>query len=97
MKEIIFLVFVSDYICQQNIPDLKNKVIEYLGKKMIADNCEGSPVLKLNQELDTHDVSSICTMISDTPGSSISCLYIKATEEESSILSGLMVELKPVG
>lgn len=95
MKEII-LMFVSDYSCQQNIPDLKDKVIKYLGSRMIEDECEGSPVLKLTQELDASDVGNICTMISSSPGSSTSCFYIKANEEESSVLSKLLVELKPV-
>ena len=96
MKEII-LLFIGSYKDSEIIPTLKEKVKEYLGNRMISDDCSDSPILKLNQSLDASDVSNICQMISNAPGNSISILYIKSeSEEESQMLSRLMVELKPI-
>ena len=96
MKEII-LLFVGSYKDFEIIPTLKEKVKEYLGNRMISDDCSDSPMLKLNQSLDASDVSNICQMISSAPGSTLSILYIKGeTEEESQMLSRLMIELKPI-
>lgn len=98
MKEVI-LLFVGDYSDLENeyIPILKTKVIEYLGGRMIKDNCPDAPILKLSEMLNAKDVSDICQMISNMSGNNLSVLYIKAeNDEESSVLSRLFLELKPV-
>lgn len=96
MKEAI-LLFVGNYADTENIPELKAQVIEYLGGRMIKDNCPDAPILKLSESLNAKDVSDICQMISNMSGNSLSVLYIKAeSEEESSVLSRLFLELKPI-
>ena len=96
MKEAI-LLFVGNYSDSENIPTLKTKVIEYLGGRMIKDNCPDAPILKLSESLNAKDVTDICQMISNMSGNSLSVLYIKAeNEEESGMLSRLFLELKPV-
>lgn len=96
MKEEI-LLFVGDYKDSSNIPSLKEKVIEYLGRRMIQDDCLESPVLKLSQSLNAADVAGINQLVSGFPADSLSICYIKSdTEEEDSALSRLFVELKPV-
>lgn len=97
MKKDIILLFVGEYKDNENIPVLKEKVKEYLGNRMIEDDCSNSPMLKLSMCLDAADVSNICQMVSSASGNSISVLYIKGeNEEESGMLSRLLVELKPV-
>lgn len=96
MKEAV-LLFVGNYSDSENIPTLKTKVIEYLGGRMIKDNCPDGPVLKLSEPLLPKDVSDICQMVSNMSGNSLSVLYIKAeNDEESNVLSRLFLELKPV-
>lgn len=96
MKEEI-LLFVGDYKDSSSIPSLKEKVIEYLGRRMIQDDCLESPVLKLSQSLNAADVAGINQLVSGFPGDSLSICHIKSdTEEEDSALSRLFVELKPV-
>lgn len=98
MKEAI-LLFVGNYADTEskNIPALKAQVIEYLGGRMIKDNCPDAPILKLSESLNARDVSDICQMISNMSGNSLSILYINVdSEEESSVLSRLFIELKPI-
>lgn len=96
MKEIIML-FVGNYKDNEKIPTLKESVKEYLGKRMIVDECLDSPMLKLSMVLDSADIASICQLINTVNGDGISVLYIgAATEEEKSLLSNLIVELKPL-
>lgn len=95
MKEAI-LLFVGNYTDLGNIPTLKTKVIEYLGEKMIKDNCLDAPILKLSEALLPKDVSAICQMISDmSTGISVLCIKIE-NDEENNIFSNLFLELKPI-
>ena len=93
----IILLFVGNYTDNnEKIPALKQLVKEYLGKRMVADECPDFPMLRLSIGLDVADISSICQIINNVNGNNISILYIKAsTEEEKSLLSNLVVELKP--
>lgn len=96
MKELI-LLFTGSYKDNERIPEIKEVVKEYLGKRMMADECPDSPVLRLSMELDAADVATICKIINSFDGNNISVLYIRAaTDEEKSLLSNLVVELKPV-
>ena len=96
MKEVI-LLFIGSYKDNDKIPAVKEVVKEYLGRRMIADECPDSPMLRLSMELDAADIASICQIINSANENSILVLYIGAsTDEEKSLLSNLVIGLKPV-
>ena len=73
-----FLVFIASYQEAALIPGLKQQVKDYLGKRMIENDCEDYPALVLNQELNDEDYTQITSLVEKLNSQSVSILVIEA-------------------
>ena len=89
MKTIV--VFTANDSEFPKIPELKDKVLSYMGGRSIDDPCGGSPHIVLRGTLDAEDRKAISGMVEQTNSQSITALLI---EGNSNKLSNFIVDLK---
>lgn len=78
-----YLTFFASYTEANLIPGLKQQIRDYLGKRMIENECEDSPALILNQELSNDDYTQITSLVEKLNSQSVSVLIIESPAANS--------------
>lgn len=80
---------------ENNIPDIKKRIVEYVGVRLIKDNPENVPLIELNSTLDSVDreeISRIAEAVLDTAA----VFLIESDDDKFGKSGGNMCILQPV-
>jgi len=88
------LLFSTPFGLENNIPDMKKRVHDYLGSRLIKDDPETAPVLELNNIIDNTDKEKIADIVSDVLESA-AVFVIEAEDEVFDAMGGNICVLQP--
>ena len=80
---------------ENNIPEIKKLIVEYVGSRLIKDNPENVPLIELNSTLDSIDreeISRIAESVLDTAA----VFLIESDDDKFGKTGGNMCILQPV-
>ena len=87
------LIFIAPEVVQDEIKDVKQEIISYLGLRMIDSQMEGLPALAIAEELDDDARRYVVDLINHASNDMIGLLITK--EEDQNILQENLVDLIP--
>jgi hypothetical protein len=53
------LLFSTPFGVENNIPEIKKRVIEYVGSRLVKENPDNAPLIELNTVIDSVDKEKI--------------------------------------
>lgn len=89
------LVFNTPLGLENNIPEIKKRVVEYLGSRLIKDNPEIAPMVELNTTIDTVDKEQIASIVNDILDTA-AVFVIEAEDDVFEKMGGNICVLQPV-
>ena len=87
------LIFIAPEVVQDQVRNVKNEIISYLGLRMIDDRMEGLPALAIAEELDDDARRYVVDLINHASNDMVGLLITK--EEDQNILQENLVDLIP--
>ena len=79
---------------ENNIPEIKKRIVEYVGSRLIKDNPDNAPLLELNSTIDVVDKEAI-SKISDEVLETAALIVIEANDDQYGKTNGNMCILQP--
>ena len=79
---------------ENNIPEIKKRIVEYVGSRLIKENPDNAPLIELNAALDSVDrerISAIAEYVLDTAA----VFLIETDDEKFGRIGGNMCVLQP--
>lgn len=80
---------------ENNIPEIKKRIVEYVGSRLIKDNPENVPLVELNSTIDSVDKEKISRIAEDVLDTA-AVFLIESDDDEFGGTSSNMCILKPV-
>lgn len=87
------LIFIAPEVVQDEIKDVKQEIISYLGTRMIDNQMENLPALAISEELDDDARRYVVDVINHASNDMIGLLITK--EEGQNLLQENLVDLIP--
>ena len=87
------LIFIAPEVVQDEIKDVKQEIISYLGTRMIDDRMEDLPALAIAEELDDDARRYVVDCINHASNDMVGLLITK--EEGQNVLQENLVDLIP--
>ena len=79
---------------ENNIPEIKKRIVEYVGSRLIKDNPENAPLLELNSTIDIVDTEAI-SKISDEVLETAVLIVIETNDDQYGKTNGNMCIVQP--
>ena len=79
---------------ENNIPEIKKRIVEYVGSRLIKDNPDNAPLLELNSTIDVVDKEAI-SKISDEVLETAVLIVIETNDDQYGKTNGNMCILQP--
>ena len=79
---------------ENNIPEIKKRIVEYVGSRLIKDNPDGVPFIELNSTIDVVDKEAI-SKISDEVLETAVLIVIETNDDQYGKTNGNMCILQP--
>ena len=79
---------------ENNIPEIKKRIVEYVGSRLIKDNPDNAPLLELNSTIDVVDKEAI-SKISDEVLETAALIVIEANDDQYGKTNGNMCIVQP--
>ena len=79
---------------ENNIPEIKKRIVEYVGSRLIKDNPDGVPFIELNSYLDKVDKEAI-SKISEEVLETAVLIVIETDDDQYGKTNGNMCILQP--
>ena len=79
---------------ENNIPEIKKRIVEYVGSRLIKDNPDNTPLLELNSTIDVVDKEAI-SKISDEVLETAVLIVIETNDDQYGKTNGNMCILQP--
>ena len=79
---------------ENNIPEIKKRIVEYVGSRLIKDNPDNAPLLELNSTIDIVDKEAI-SKISDEILDTAVLIVIETNDDQYGKTNGNMCILQP--
>ena len=89
------LLFSTPFGVENNIPEIKKRVVEYVGSRLIKENLDNAPLIELNTVIDSFDKEKIAAIASDILDTA-AVFIIEADDEKFGRTGGNMCILQPV-
>ena len=95
MRMKTMLLFSTPFGVENNIPEIKKRVIEYVGSRLVKENPDNAPLIELNTVIDSVDKERISAIASDVLDTA-AVFVIETDDEKFGRTSGNMCILQPV-
>ena len=92
MKTMILIT--TPFGLENNIPEIKKRIVEYVGSRLIKDNPDNAPLLELNSTIDVVDKEAI-SKISDEVLDTAVLIVIETNDDQYGKTNGNMCILQP--
>ena len=79
---------------ENNIPEIKKRIVEYVGSRLIKDNPDNAPLLELNSTIDVVDKEAI-SKISDEVLETAVLIVIETNDDQYGKTNGNMCIVQP--
>lgn len=92
MKTMILIT--TPFGLENNIPEIKKRIVEYVGSRLIKDNPDNIPLIELNSYLDKVDKEAI-SKISEEVLETAVLIVIETDDDQYGKTNGNMCLLQP--
>ena len=92
MKTMILIT--TPFGLENNIPEIKKRIVEYVGSRLIKDNPDNAPLLELNSTIDVVDKEAI-SKISDEVLDTAVLIVIETNDDQYGKTNGNICILQP--
>ena len=92
MKTMILIT--TPFGLENNIPEIKKRIVEYVGSRLIKDNPDNAPLIELNSTIDIVDKEAI-SKISDEILDTAVLIVIETNDDQYGKTNGNMCVLQP--
>ena len=92
MKTMILIT--TPFGLENNIPEIKKRIVEYVGSRLIRDDPDNAPLLELNSTIDVVDKEAI-SKISDEVLDTAVLIVIETNDDQYGKTNGNMCILQP--
>ena len=88
------IIITTPFGLENNIPEIKKRIVEYVGSRLIKDNPDNAPLLELNSTIDIVDKEAI-SKISDEVLDTAVLIVIETNDDQYGKTNGNMCILQP--
>lgn len=88
------IIITTPFGLENNIPEIKKHIVEYVGSRLIKDNPDNIPLIELNSYLDKVDKEAI-SKISDEVLETAVLIVIETDDDQYGKTNGNMCLLQP--
>ena len=92
MKTMILIT--TPFGLENNIPEIKKRIVEYGGSRLIKDNPDNAPLIELNSTIDVVDKEAI-SKISDEVLETAVLIVIETNDDQYGRTNGNIYVLQP--
>lgn len=92
MKTMILIT--TPFGLENNIPEIKKRIVEYVGSRLIKDNPDGVPFIELNSYLDKLDKEAISKISIEVLETAV-LIVIETDDDQYGKTNGNMCILQP--
>ena len=92
MKTMIFIT--TPFGLENNIPEIKKRIVEYVGSRLIKDNPDGVPFIELNSTIDVVDKAAISQISNEVLDTAV-LIVIETDDDQYGRTNGNMCVLQP--
>ena len=92
MKTII--IITTPFGLENNIPEIKKRIVEYVGSRLIKDNPDNIPFIELNSYLDKLDKEAISKISIEVLETAV-LIVIETDDDQYGKTNGNMCVLQP--
>lgn len=93
MKTMILIT--TPFGLENNIPEIKKRIVEYVGSRLIKDNPDGVPFIELNSYLDKLDKEAISKISIEVLETAV-LIVIETDDDQYGRTNGNMCVLQPI-
>ena len=88
------LLFSTPFGLENNILEIKKRVVEYVGSRLIKENPDNAPIIELNTVIDSFDKEKVAAIASDVLDTA-AVFIIETDDEKFGRTGGNMCVLQP--
>ena len=92
MKTMILIT--TPFGLENNIPEIKKRIVEYVGSRLIKDNPDNAPLLELNSTIDIVDKEAISKLSEEVLDTAV-LIVIETNDDQYGKTNGNMCILQP--
>ena len=92
MKTMILIT--TPFGLENNIPEIKKRIVEYVGSRLIKDNPDNAPLLELNSTIDIVDNEAISRISNEVLDTAV-LIVIETNDDQYGKTNGNMCVLQP--
>ena len=92
MKTMILIT--TPFGLENNIPEIKKHIVEYVGSRLIKDNPDNAPLLELNSTIDIVDKEAISRISNEVLDTAV-LIVIETNDDQYGKTNGNMCVLQP--
>ena len=92
MKTMILIT--TPFGLENNIPEIKKRIVEYVGSRLIKDNPDNDPLLELNSTIDIVDKEAISKISEEVLDTAV-LIVIETNDDQYGKTNGNMCVLQP--
>lgn len=93
MKTMILIT--TPFGLENNIPEIKKRIVEYVGSRLIKDNPDGVPFIELNSYLDKLDKEAISKISIEVLETAV-LIVIETDDDQYGRTNGNICVLQPI-
>ena len=92
MKTMILIT--TPFGLENNIPEIKKCIVEYVGSRLIKDNPDNAPLIELNSTIDVVDKEAISKIADEVLDTAV-LIVIETNDDQYGKTNGNMCILQP--
>lgn len=92
MKTMILIT--TPFGLENNIPEIKKRIVEYVGSRLIKDNPDNAPLIELNSTIDVVDKEAISKIADEVLDTAV-LIVIETNDDQYGKTNGNMCILQP--
>ena len=92
MKTMILIT--TPFGLENNIPEIKKRIVEYVGSRLIKDNPDNAPLIELNSTIDVVDKAAISQISNEVLDTAV-LIVIETNDDQYGKTTGNMCVLQP--
>lgn len=92
MKTMILIT--TPFGLENNIPEIKKRIVEYVGSRLIKDNPDNAPLIELNSTIDVVDKEAISKISNEILDTAV-LIVIETNDDQYGKTNGNMCVLQP--
>ena len=92
MKTMILIT--TPFGLENNIPEIKKRIVEYVGSRLIKDNPDNAPLIELHSTIDVVDKEAISKIADEVLDTAV-LIVIETNDDQYGRTNGNMCILQP--